>query len=61
MEPVRKPARLLLNAVCLLISISRAHAQLTIAAIRHSEKPPTSLGKLHHLFSFAAIGMLSVH
>jgi hypothetical protein len=43
---VRKPARSLLNAVCLLLSISCAHAQETIVAIRHAEKPPTSLGQL---------------
>jgi hypothetical protein len=36
MEPVRKPARFLLQAVCLLLSISCAHAQ----------EPPTSLGQL---------------
>ena len=46
MEPVRKPARFLLNAVCLLLSISCARAQETIVAIRHAEKPPTSLGQL---------------
>jgi hypothetical protein len=46
MEPVRKPARFLLNIVCLLISISCAHAQETIVAIRHAEKPPASLGQL---------------
>jgi hypothetical protein len=46
MEPVRKPARLLLNAVCLLLSITCAHADETIVAIRHAEKPPTSLGQL---------------
>jgi hypothetical protein len=46
MEPVRKPARCLLNAICLLIFISCAHAQETIVAIRHAEKPPTSLGQL---------------
>jgi hypothetical protein len=46
MEPVRKPARLLLKAVCLLLSIGCAYAQETIVAIRHAEKPPTSLGQL---------------
>ncbi len=46
MEPVRKPARFLLNAVCLLLSISSLHAQETIVAIRHAEKPPASLGQL---------------
>jgi hypothetical protein len=46
MEPVRKPTRFLLNAVSLLLSIGCAHAQETIVAIRHAEKPPTSLGQL---------------
>jgi hypothetical protein len=46
MEPIRKPARFLLNAVSLLLSIGCAHAQETIIAIRHAEKPPTSLGQL---------------
>jgi hypothetical protein len=46
MELVRKPARVLLNAVSLLLSIGCAHAQQTIVAIRHAEKPPTSLGQL---------------
>jgi hypothetical protein len=46
MEPVRKPARFLLSAVCLLLSISCVHAEETIVAIRHAEKPPTSLGQL---------------
>jgi hypothetical protein len=46
MEPVRKPARFLLNAVCLLLFITCARAQETIVAIRHAEKPPTSLGQL---------------
>jgi hypothetical protein len=46
MEPVRKPTRFLLNAVCLLLSITCAHADETIVAIRHAEKPPTSLGQL---------------
>ena len=46
MKPVRKPAQFLLNAICLLIFISCAHAQETIVAIRHAEKPPTSLGQL---------------
>jgi hypothetical protein len=43
---VRKPARFLLNAVCLLLFITCARAQETIVAIRHAEKPPTSLGQL---------------
>jgi hypothetical protein len=46
MEPVREPARFLLNAVCLLLSMSCVHAEETILAIRHAEKPPTSLGQL---------------
>src|SRR5580658_5194837 len=46
MEPVRKPTRFLLSAVCLLLSISCVHAEETIVAIRHAEKPPTSLGQL---------------
>ena len=46
MEPVGKPARFLLNAVCLLLSISCAQAQETIVAIRHAEKPAASLGQL---------------
>jgi len=46
MELVRKPARFLLTAVCLLIVVSCAHAQETIVAIRHAEKPPASLGQL---------------
>jgi hypothetical protein len=46
MEPVRRPARFLLAVFCLLIFISRAHAEETIVAIRHAEKPPTSLGQL---------------
>jgi hypothetical protein len=46
MEPVRKPARFLLNALCLLLSIHCAHAQETIVAIRHAEKPAASLGQL---------------
>src|SRR5271156_594747 len=46
MEPVRKPSRFLLSAVCLLLSISCAHAEETIVAIRHAEKPPASLGQL---------------
>jgi hypothetical protein len=46
MELVRKPARVLLNAISLLLSIGCAHAQQTIVAIRHAEKPPTSLGQL---------------
>jgi hypothetical protein len=43
---MRKPARFLLNALCLLLSVQCAHAQETIVAIRHAEKPPTSLGQL---------------
>ena len=46
MEPLRKPARFLLNALWLLLSIHCALAQETIVAIRHAEKPPTSLGQL---------------
>jgi hypothetical protein len=46
MEPARKPAQFLRNAVCLLLSIGCAHAQETIVAIRHAEKPPASLGQL---------------
>jgi hypothetical protein len=46
MKQVRKPARFLLNAICLLVFISCARAQETIVAIRHAEKPPTSLGQL---------------
>jgi hypothetical protein len=46
MEPVRKPARFLLNVVSLLLSFGCAHAQETIVAIRHAEKPPASLGQL---------------
>ena len=46
MRQVRKPARFLLNAICLLVFISCARAQETIVAIRHAEKPPTSLGQL---------------
>ncbi len=46
MKQVRKPSRFLLNAICLLVFISLAHAQETIVAIRHAEKPPSSLGQL---------------
>src|SRR6202167_3552174 len=46
MRQVRKPARFLLNAICLLVFISCARAQETIVAIRHAEKPPASLGQL---------------
>src|ERR1700677_2411639 len=46
MEPVSKPARFLLNAVCLLLSLGCAQAQETIVAIRHAEKPASSLGQL---------------
>ncbi len=46
MELMRKPARFLLSALCLLLFIPRAHAQETIIAIRHAEKPPASLGQL---------------
>jgi hypothetical protein len=46
MRQVRKPARFLLNAICLLVFISCARAQETIVTIRHAEKPPTSLGQL---------------
>jgi hypothetical protein len=45
MEPERK-TRFLLNAACLLLFINYAHAQETIVAIRHAEKPATSLGQL---------------
>ena len=38
--------RFLLNAFSLLLFIGCAHAQETIIAIRHAEKPPTSLGQL---------------
>jgi|SRR5271155_5994418 len=46
MGPVSKPARSLLNALSLLPSIGCAQAQETIVAIRHAEKPATSLGQL---------------
>src|ERR1700721_1452553 len=47
MDPVSKPARFLLSAVGLLLSIGCcAQAQEKIVAIRHAEKPPTSLGQL---------------
>jgi hypothetical protein len=46
MNPVSKPARFLQTAVCLLLSIGCAQAQEKIVAIRHAEKPPTSLGQL---------------
>src|ERR1700729_987056 len=47
MDPVSKPARFLLSAVCLLLSIGCcAQAQEKIVAIRHAEKPPTSVGQL---------------
>jgi hypothetical protein len=46
MKPVRRPAQFLVSTVCLLMFISCAHAQETIVAIRHAEKPPTSLGQL---------------
>src|SRR6202041_2043669 len=45
MEPVSKPARFLLNAVCLLLSLGWAQAQETNVAIRHAEKPVSSLGQ----------------
>lgn len=38
--------RFLLNAVWLLLSVSCVLGQETIIAIRHAEKPPTSLGQL---------------
>ncbi|HTF65137.1 MAG TPA: hypothetical protein VK638_20875 [Edaphobacter sp.] len=38
--------RLLLSAISLLLSIDCAYAQETIVAMRHAEKPPTSLGQL---------------
>jgi hypothetical protein len=46
MDPVRQHPRFLLNVVFLLLSIGCARAQETIVAIRHAEKPPTSLGQL---------------
>jgi hypothetical protein len=46
MNPARKPMRLLLSAISLLLSIDCAYAQETIVAIRHAEKPSTSLGQL---------------
>ncbi|MGD0442941.1 MAG: hypothetical protein ABSA39_03305 [Edaphobacter sp.] len=46
MEPVRKPSRSLLYVVSLLLSFGCVYAQETIVAIRHAEKPPTSLGQL---------------
>jgi hypothetical protein len=46
MEGMKKPTRLLLHALCLLLSIHCARAQETIIAIRHAEKPPASLGQL---------------
>jgi hypothetical protein len=46
MDPLRRPTRFLLNALWLLLSIHCALAQETIVAIRHAEKPPTSLGQL---------------
>jgi hypothetical protein len=46
MEPVTGRPRFPLNTVFLLLSIGCAHAQETIVAIRHAEKPPTSLGQL---------------
>ncbi len=46
MEPISKPARSLLNAVSLLLFIGCAQAQETIVAIRHAEKPASSLGQL---------------
>ena len=46
MKRVRKPARFLLNAVSLLLCVGCAQGQETIVAIRHAEKPPTSLGQL---------------
>jgi hypothetical protein len=46
MEPVSKPARFLLNVVCLLLFFGCAQAEETIVAIRHAEKPVTSLGQL---------------
>jgi hypothetical protein len=46
MGPVSKPARFLLSAVSLLLSIGCAQAQETIVAIRHAEKTAASLGQL---------------
>jgi hypothetical protein len=41
-----RSTRLLLSIVALLLFVGRAWAQETIVAIRHAEKPPTSLGQL---------------
>ena len=38
--------RPLLAVVCLLLAVGGAGSQETIVAIRHAEKPPTSLGQL---------------
>jgi hypothetical protein len=46
MDRVSKPARFLLKAVLLLLTIGGAQAQETIVAIRHAEKPAASLGQL---------------
>ena len=46
MKPATKPRRLLLSAISLLLFIGCARAQEMIVAIRHAEKPPTSLGQL---------------
>jgi hypothetical protein len=46
MKILSNPLRFLPIAVCLLLLTSCAHAQETIIAIRHAEKPPASLGQL---------------
>jgi hypothetical protein len=45
-DRIKKSARLLLTAGSLVLSVGCVHAQETIVAIRHAEKPPTSLGQL---------------
>src|SRR6202021_4154268 len=46
MGTVSKPPRFLLNALWLLLSLGCAQAQEPIVAIRHAEKPASSLGQL---------------
>jgi hypothetical protein len=46
MESLRKSTLLLFKVLCLLLPICCAHAQETIVAIRHAEKPTASLGQL---------------
>jgi hypothetical protein len=46
MGSLNTPARFLLNIVFSLMSIGCVQAQETIVAIRHAEKPPSSLGQL---------------